>query len=52
MEQHGDTVRIEVEGAPRVLADVTPAAVAELDLSVGAPVWVSVKATELHVEAA
>ncbi len=51
LEQHGDTVRVEVDGAPGVLADVTTAAVAELDLVPGAPVWVSVKATELHVDA-
>ena len=52
LEQHGDTVRVEVDGEPTVLADVTTAAVAELDLSPGAPVWVSVKATELHLDAA
>ena len=52
LEQHGDTVRVEVEGEPTVLADVTTAAVAELDLSPGAPVWVSVKATELSVDEA
>ena len=32
-----------------VLADVTPAAVAELGLAPGEPVWVSVKATEVQV---
>ena len=35
--------------APDVLVDVTPAAVAELGLRPGLPVWVSVKATELDV---
>ena len=50
IERHGDTVRVEVEGTPTVLADVTPAAVAELDLAPGAPVWVSVKATELRLD--
>lgn len=52
MEQHGDTVRVEVHGQPTVLADVTTAAVAALDLSTGAHVWVSIKATELRVDAA
>ncbi len=52
LEQHGDTVRVEVDGEPAVLADVTTAAVVDLDLSPGAPVWVSVKATELHVDQA
>ena len=52
LEQHGDTVRVEVDGLPPVLADVTTAAVAELALLPGAPVWVSVKATELHLDAA
>ena len=51
MEQHADTVRVEVDGSPRVLADVTTAAVADLGLSAGAAVWVSLKATELHVDA-
>ena len=49
LEQHGDTVRVAVQGDPDVLADVTTAAVAELDLHTGAPGWVSVEATELHV---
>jgi len=31
------------------LVDVTPAAVAELSLSAGSQVWLSVKATELEV---
>jgi molybdate transport system ATP-binding protein len=32
-----------------VLADCTAAAVAELDLRPGAPVWLSVKASEIEV---
>ncbi|MPZ95651.1 MAG: ATP-binding cassette domain-containing protein [Propionibacteriales bacterium] len=47
LEQHADTVRVQVDGPPPVLADVTTAAVAELDLTPGAPVWVAVKATEV-----
>ncbi|MGC0417559.1 molybdate transport system ATP-binding protein [Embleya sp. AB8] len=46
MELHGDTVRIELTGPIPLLADVTPLAVAELDLAPGKPVWAAVKATE------
>ncbi|MDF2966667.1 MAG: molybdenum transport ATP-binding protein ModC [Nocardioidaceae bacterium] len=49
MTPHGDIVRLEVAGPVSLLADVTPAAVAELDLAPAAPVWVSVKATEVTV---
>lgn len=50
LEQHAHTVRAQVatEGGPSVLADVTAAAVAELGLGPGSPVWVSFKATETH----
>ena len=48
MERHAATVRVRIDGAPDVLADVTTAAVAELDLEPGSQVWVSVKATEVH----
>lgn len=44
-----DRVRVDVEGRPRIVADVTPAAVAELGLAPDVAVWVSVKATELEV---
>ena len=44
-----DRVRLDVEGPPRTLVDVTPAAVAELGLHAGAQVWLSVKATDLEV---
>jgi molybdate transport system ATP-binding protein len=47
VERHAAVVRVRVEGEPDVLADVTTAAVAELDLEPGTPVWVSVKATEV-----
>jgi molybdate transport system ATP-binding protein len=40
---------VQVTGSPSVLADVTPAAVAELDLVPGSTVWVSVKASEVEV---
>jgi molybdate transport system ATP-binding protein len=44
-----DRVRLEVAGPPHALVDVTPAAVADLDLRAGAPVWLAVKATDLEV---
>jgi molybdate transport system ATP-binding protein len=48
IERHGDNVRIHLDGAIAVAADVTPAAVAELDLTPGRRVWAAVKATETH----
>jgi molybdate transport system ATP-binding protein len=46
MEQLADRVRLQVDGAPPVLVDVTAAAVAELRLEPGRQVWLSAKATE------
>ncbi|WP_225725728.1 MULTISPECIES: sulfate/molybdate ABC transporter ATP-binding protein [unclassified Nocardia] len=37
------------DGSPGLAADLTPAAVAELDLAPGLPVYFAVKATEVHV---
>jgi molybdate transport system ATP-binding protein len=47
----GDRVRVRVDGGPQpsLVAEVTPAAVAELHLAEGSEVWVSVKATEVRV---
>jgi len=47
LEPHGDRARVQVAAAVPLLADVTPAAVAELRLAPGVPVWASVKATEV-----
>jgi molybdate transport system ATP-binding protein len=44
-----DRVRIDLEGQPSAVVDVTPAAVAELSLSRGTQVWLTVKATDLEV---
>ena len=44
-----DRIRVQVEGSPPIVAEVTPAAAAELRLAEGGPVWVSVKATEIDV---
>ena len=51
VELLGDRARVRVlpDGAPPLVAEVTPAAVAELDLQAGGEVWVSVKATEVKV---
>ncbi|GAB1820179.1 ABC transporter ATP-binding protein [Herbidospora sp. RD11066] len=48
IERHGDNIRVHIDGPVAVAADVTPAAVAELDLTPGREVWVAVKATETH----
>jgi molybdate transport system ATP-binding protein len=45
----GTRVRVRVAGTPSVVAEVTPAAVAELALGPGVAVWVAVKATEIAV---
>ena len=44
-----DRVRLDLDGQPHALADVTPAAVADLSLATGTEVWASVKATDLEV---
>jgi molybdate transport system permease protein len=45
----GGRVRVDADGVPPVVAEVTPAAVRELRLREGANVWASVKATEVTV---
>jgi molybdate transport system ATP-binding protein len=50
VERHGDRARVQLSGPPfDAVADVTPAAVAELELSEGSMIWAAVKATETHV---
>jgi len=44
-----DRVRLDLDGKPSALADVTAAAVTELSLAPGSQVWLSVKATDLEV---
>ena len=44
-----DRIRLDLDGQPPALVDVTPAAVAELSLDPGSQVWLTVKATELEV---
>jgi molybdate transport system ATP-binding protein len=53
LEPHGDGVRVEVGGVPdqtsSILAEVTPAAVADLRLAPEAAVWAAVKASDIEV---
>jgi len=48
----GERVRVEVESEPPVIAEITPAALADLRLASGDEVWVSIKATDVHLEPA
>ncbi len=50
MEVLGSVVRIETGEPMPVTAEITPSAVSSLGLSVGSPIWVSIKATELDVQ--
>jgi molybdate transport system ATP-binding protein len=49
LDVEGDRVRVIVAGAVPVTAEVTPAAVAELERGPGTPVWAAIKATEITV---
>src|SRR5262249_10975269 len=42
-------VRVQVSDAVTIVAEITPAAVTDLALADGSPVWLAVKATELEV---
>ncbi|SDJ45313.1 ABC transporter ATP-binding protein [Nonomuraea jiangxiensis] len=48
IERHGDNVRVHLDGPFAAFSDITPAALADLDLTPGQEVWASVKATETH----
>jgi molybdate transport system ATP-binding protein len=45
----GERVRVRLDGPVRLVAEVTPAAVADMGLAEGTPVWAAVKATDLVV---
>jgi molybdate transport system ATP-binding protein len=49
LDVRGDHVRVRVEGAVPLVAEVTPAAVRELDLGAGGTVHLAIKATEVQV---
>jgi molybdate transport system ATP-binding protein len=49
LDLEGDRVRVRITGPLPIVAEVTPAAVAELGLATAGEVWVAVKATEVSV---
>jgi molybdate transport system ATP-binding protein len=49
IEASGERVRLRCEGIPPMLVDITPAALADLHLLPGAPVWLSVKASAVRL---
>ena len=49
LEAVGDRVRVALAGPLPLVAEITPAAVAEMSLTPGDHVWVTLKATELEV---
>src|ERR1019366_2276096 len=49
LDLEGDRVRVHVSGTLPIVAEVTPAAVAELQLVDGGAVWYTFKATEIAV---
>jgi molybdate transport system ATP-binding protein len=48
VERFGDQVRVRLDGALAVNADITPAALADLGLEPGTRVWAGVKAAEVR----
>ena len=55
LEPHGEGVRVEVAEVPdrtsSILAEITPSAVADLELRPGSEVWAAVKASDIEVYA-
>jgi molybdate transport system ATP-binding protein len=49
IELMGNRVRVRIDGEVPLVAEVTPAALKELDLVEGGEVWLSFKATEVMV---
>jgi len=49
IERSGDRVRVRIDGGVRLVAEVTIAALNELDLDEGGEVWLSFKATDVGV---
>jgi molybdate transport system ATP-binding protein len=53
VEPHGEGVRVEIGEVPdrssSILAEITPSAVADLDLRPGSEVWAAVKASDIEV---
>jgi len=51
IDDEGERVRVRAVGAVSLVVEITPAAFRELALTPGSAVWVSFKATAVHVEA-
>lgn len=51
VESLGERVRLEVGEPLSLTAEVTPEAIGALEITAGSPVWLSIKATEIRVEA-
>ena len=49
IDLYGDRVRVRLVGGVTIVAEVTPAALADLGLAEGGDVWAAVKATEISV---
>jgi len=49
VEPLGDRLRVRIEAAPAIVAEVTVAAATEIGLVPGSDVWVAVKATEIDI---
>lgn len=49
LDSHAGVVRVRIEGALTVVAEITAAALAELGISGGEEIWLSFKASEVHV---
>ena len=48
-ERLAERVRVRIEGPIKIVAEITPGSLAELDLREGTQVWAAVKATEVNV---
>ena len=49
LDQLGGRIRVHLAGPVSLVAEITPAAAADLGLAPGAPMWAAVKATEVAV---
>ena len=52
VERSAQRVRLRIESSLNMVAEITPAALAALDLREGSSVWIAVKATEVDVQPA
>jgi molybdate transport system ATP-binding protein len=50
VDQRGDHVRVRLDGPPDLVAELTPAGLASLDVRPGDPVWASLKASSVEVQ--